>query len=178
MLNLTLLTRYIIPTINLRMQSNKFSFRFRPLFLSCILLSFIEASTQDSLVLKNGDVIEGTIKSMDRGVVIVETDYSKSDFTIEWSGVKEIYSKTVFLVHLTDGRKMNGALQSTPGGKITVLGANNQKMEVSLNDIDYLKGGKSDFWSRVKASIDAGLSFSKANNLQQVSVNSSISYTA
>ena len=149
------------------------------IFCLCFFMAAKCFAQSDSLVLVNGDVIEGTIKSMDKGVVIVGTPYSKTDFTIKWSGVKEIYSKSVFLVNLSDGRKMNGLLQSTPGGqKVTILGANDQKMETSLIDIVYLKGLKSGFWSRVKASIDAGLSFSKANNLQQTTVNSSIGYTA
>jgi hypothetical protein len=149
------------------------------IFCLCFFMTAKSFAQSDSLVLINGDVIEGTIKSMDKGVVIVGTPYSKTDFTIKWSGVKEIYSKSVFLVNLSDGRKMNGLLQSTPGGqKVTILGANDQKMETSLIDIVYLKGLKSGFWSRVKASIDAGLSFSKANNLQQTTVNSSIGYTA
>ena len=163
------------------MKSNKHAFRPRVALLCCLFFFIsVKALCQlDSLVLNNGDVIEGTIKSMDKGVVIIGTSYSKADFTIKWSGVKEIYSKSVFLVNLSDGRKMNGLLQSTPGGqKVTILGANDQKMETSLNDIVYLKGLKSGFWSRVKASIDAGLSFSKANNLQQTTINSSVGYTA
>ena len=165
----------------LGMKSNKHFLQrgFLFIFCLCFFMTAKSFAQSDSLVLINGDVIEGTIKSMDKGVVIVGTPYSKTDFTIKWSGVKEIYSKSVFLVNLSDGRKMNGLLQSTPGGqKVTILGANDQKMETSLIDIVYLKGLKSGFWSRVKASIDAGLSFSKANNLQQTTVNSSIGYTA
>ena len=163
------------------MKSSKHLLRRRLLviFYLCFVMTAKSFAQSDSLVLINGDVIEGTIKSMDKGVVIVGTPYSKTDFTIKWSGVKEIYSKSVFLVNLSDGRKMNGVLQSTPGGqKVTILGANDQKMETSLIDIVYLKGLKSGFWSRVKASIDAGLSFSKANNLQQTTINSSVGYTA
>ena len=52
----------------------------------------------DSLVLKNGNVIVGEIKSLDKGVLTIETDYSKSDFTIEWSGIREIFSTSLFLL--------------------------------------------------------------------------------
>ena len=38
----------------------------------------------DSLIMKNGDVIVGEFKDMDRGVLGIETDYSDSDFKIEW----------------------------------------------------------------------------------------------
>jgi len=61
-----------------------------------IITFFISVSTvsdaqKDSLILKNKDVIVGEIKSLDKGVITIETDYSKTDFTIEWSGIKEIY---------------------------------------------------------------------------------------
>jgi len=163
------------------MQGSQHYLKNRLLLLFWFMVScFAEVKAQnDSLVLKNGDVIEGTIKSMDKGVVIIGTSYSKSDFTIKWSGVKEIYSKSVFMVNLSDGRKFNGFLQSTDGGqKVIITATDGQKIEAPHNDIVYLKGLKSGFWSRIKASVDAGLSFNKANNLQQVTVNSSISYTA
>ena len=38
----------------------------------------------DSLILKNANTIVGEIKSLDKGVLMIETDYSKSDFSVEW----------------------------------------------------------------------------------------------
>src|SRR4051794_5975626 len=105
------------------MQTDKNSLRLQLSLFTCLLLCcFVDIKAQnDSLVLKNGDIIVGEIKSMDRGVVIVETEYSKTDFSIEWSGVKEVYSKLFFMLNLTGGRKMNGTIQSTPGTtKVTV----------------------------------------------------------
>src|SRR5262245_31780504 len=57
-----------------------------------------EVDAHDSIILKNGDVIVGEIKSMDKGVLTIETDYSKSDITIKWSGIKEIYSTSHFMI--------------------------------------------------------------------------------
>jgi hypothetical protein len=163
------------------MHIDKNRFFLRLSFFICLLLAcFVDIEAQhDSLVLKNGDVIVGEIKSMDKGVVVVETDYSKSDFTIEWSGVKEIYSPVVFMLNLTGGRKMNGTVQSTPATeKVNITTADGQKLEVKIDDIIFLKGVKADFWSRLSASVDAGFSLSKANNLQQITINSAIGYTA
>jgi hypothetical protein len=162
-------------------KSYKFFLAPRLVLFNCVLLCcFTEARSQhDSLVLNNGDIIVGEIKSMEKGVVIIETGYSKNDFSVEWSGIKEIYSKAIFMVTLSDGRKINGSLQSTEEGKkVLITGSDEKKIEAALNDIVFLKGIKSDFWSRLSASIDAGFSLSKANNLQQFTVNSSIGYTA
>jgi len=133
---------------------------------------------KDSLILKTGDKIVGEVKSLDNGVLTIETDYSKNDFTIEWSGIKEIYSKSHFLITLKDGRRINGAVQSLGNEKITITDVLGVKTEASLDDIVFLKELKSDFWSRLNASVDVGLSISKANNLHQLNVNSNIGYMA
>jgi surface polysaccharide O-acyltransferase-like enzyme len=64
---------------------------------SGLLLVPTSAFSQDSLVFKNNNYMTGEIKSMSKGVLNIETDYSKSDFTIEWVDIKEIYTKTRFV---------------------------------------------------------------------------------
>jgi len=69
----------------------------RILLLTAVLLYGMSAFTQkDSLVLVNGNVIVGEIKSMDRGVLTIETDYSDDDFKIEWDGIKSIKTDAFF----------------------------------------------------------------------------------
>src|SRR4030095_16640372 len=82
-----------------------------------LLLSYQTKAQHDSLLLKNGNTIVGEIKSMDKGVLFIETPYSKNDFSIEWSGIKEVYTTTTFLITLKDGRRFDGPLQSAPGGE-------------------------------------------------------------
>jgi len=148
--------------------------------LILILLMITSAcfAQKDSLVFKNGNIIVGEIKSLDKGVLTIETDYSKNDFTIEWAGINEVYSKNVFLITLKNGRRINGFIQSQGDKKITITTATGERTDALLDEIVFLKGLKSDFWSRLKASVDVGLSLSKANNLQQFSVNSNFGYMA
>lgn len=131
----------------------------------------------DSLVLKNGNIIVGEIKSLDKGVVIIETDYSKNDFTIEWSGIKEIYSVTAFLITLKNGERINGTFHSADT-IVIIKSDDGRQINTVVGDIVYLKGLKSNFWGRVHASIDAGLSITKANNLKQYNVRSAVGYLA
>lgn len=163
------------------MQLLKVQHKFRqlPVF---IVLQFCMATViaqSDSLVLKNGNIIVGEIKSMDKGVLTIETNYSDKDFAIEWSGVKEIYTKSIFLITLSDGRRMNGSLQSIEAGtKVSIVTTTGEKIESSIADIVFLKGVKSNFWSRFTANIDVGLSITKANNLTQFSANTRAGYLA
>ncbi len=148
-----------------------------PVLVMCIATSTF--AQHDSLVLKNGDVIVGELKSMTKGVITIETDYSKNDFTIEWSGVKEIYSKARFLITLKNGSRINGTIQSVEkSNNVNIVVAGAPPVAATLDDIVYLKGLKSDFWSRVKASIDFGLNITKANNLRQLSTRSALGYMA
>jgi len=146
--------------------------------LLLIIIALPVFSQHDSLILKNKDVIVGEIKSLDKGVLTIETGYSKTDFTVEWSGIREIYSKTTFLVTLKDGSRINGAFHSDSVNKIIITDVEGKKTETTLENIVYLKGLKSSFWSRVHANIDLGLSISKANNLKQYNVRSGFGYLA
>lgn len=148
------------------------------LIICCAFFSIAAYSQHDSLVLKNGNIIVGEIKALDKGVVTIETNYSKNDFTIEWLGIKEIYTTTHFLVTLKNGTRINGPFHSVGDNKIEITGADGKKTQTTIDNVVYLKGLKSDFWSRAYANIDLGFSMTKANSLRQYSMRSAVGYLA
>ena len=161
-------------------------FKYRPVVFRGLLLIITLFSAQsflfaqhDSLVFKNGNIIVGEIKSMDKGVITIETDYSKNDFAIEWIDLKGIYSKSPFLISLKNGQRLRGTLSSTDSVNQAVVSTEDgQKLLTLLDDIIYLKGLKSDFWSRVYANADLGLTIAKANNVRQFNVSVAAGYYA
>jgi len=92
------------------------------LALVSLLLLYTSAFSQDSLVFKNNNYMTGEIKAMNKGVLSIETDYSKSDFTIEWVEVKEIYTKTRFMLTQSDGDRLSGTLQSVNLNQVNIVG--------------------------------------------------------
>jgi small nuclear ribonucleoprotein (snRNP)-like protein len=75
--------------------------------------TFILANAQtDSLILKNKNIIIGEIKNMDKGVLTIETDYSDSDFKVSWDGIEKVFSKTKYLITLSNGKRYNGVIRS------------------------------------------------------------------
>ncbi|MEM9672555.1 MAG: DUF481 domain-containing protein [Cyclobacteriaceae bacterium] len=132
---------------------------------------------QDSLLLTNGDVIVGETKGMDRGVLTFKTDYSDSDFKIEWEKVAEIYTDTYFLITLSDGRRFNGTIRSGDDGNITIT-SEGVTGSTTKENIVFLKQVDQDFWSRLSASLGIGYSQTKANNLRQFSVRSAFGFIA
>ena len=143
-----------------------------------VVIFFLSAFSQnDSIVFNNGNFVVGEIQGMNKGVLTVETDYSDSDFKIEWDGVAEIYGMNYFLISLSDGTRFTGSFSSEPDGKVMLQG-DLTIYETEMDDIVYIKSVDQDFWSRVYASIDLSLSVAKANNLRQLNTRSNIGYIA
>lgn len=132
----------------------------------------------DSLITTKGNVIVGEIKSLNNGVLVIETDYSKNDFDVEWSGLKEVYSNSRFLITLKDGRRFNGHFRSIGAEKLEIIDLEGDKIDVSLYDLVFLKGLDATFWSRLYATIDLGLNITRANNFRQFSMRSTLGFLA
>ncbi|MCB0805915.1 MAG: DUF481 domain-containing protein [Bacteroidales bacterium] len=153
-------------------------FRFLALLMFLMhLLPQAAISQADSVVLKNGNYVTGEIKEMTRGVLTIETDYSDKDFSIEWSGVKEIYSITYFLVSTTDGIRFNGTIETSPEGKVKII-TDEGPVYLTFDDVVYLQSLDKGFWDQLYATIDIGFNLTKANNLQQWNSRATIGYLA
>jgi len=142
-----------------------------------ILLHQLALAQTDSLIFSNGDVLIGNVKIMERGVLIIETDYSESDFEIEWEKVVEIYSNRKFVVTLTGGKRFYGELNSNPNDKTELIIQDTGIVNyVALNEVILIGTLKSDFLSRLSISLGLGYTFTKANNLNQLTVRTNIGY--
>ncbi|WP_063850703.1 DUF481 domain-containing protein [Flammeovirga sp. SJP92] len=143
------------------------------LFFFAPLLTYAQ---MDSLVMINGDIIVGEIKSMDRGVVEIETDYSDSNFKIEWEGIQSMVCNTDFMVTLSNGRRISGKVVSEGPESLQIVSDEEGTIDVNPDDIVNLKSVEKSFLSKLSASIDVGYSYTKANNLSQLNGSAFIGY--
>jgi hypothetical protein len=140
------------------------------------LISGTSFAQTDSLVFNNNDVIVGEIKEMSRGVILIETDYSDSDFKIEWEKIRELYSDQYYTVNLTDRTLLtNATIENIGPGRIKIKGER-QTREVSIEEVVYIRQLDESFWSKMSVSIDVGFSLTKASNLRQYNADASIGY--
>ena len=148
------------------------------MFAAALWLATLPAFAQlDSLGLKNGDMIVGELKTLDAGVAVMETDYSKNDFTIEWDGVEKIYSRNRFTITLQSGDRVTGSIHSTTGDWIAISDSvAGTTRTAAIADVVMLKRVEDNFWSRFRASIDVGLSVQKEHNLFQFNSQSMVGY--
>jgi hypothetical protein len=139
-----------------------------------ILLSKLSFG-QDTILFNNGDHIIGELKSLDKGVITFKTGYSDSDFKIEWKGVKNVSTASVFFITTSEGTRLTGTISSGDSTGL-VLVTNQGVVKMPADKIVYLKGLEDGFWSQVYANIDVGLSVTKAQNLRQLNINSGLGY--
>lgn len=148
------------------------------IFITFLFSGYTLFAQSDTLVLKNNNKIVGEIKSMQNGVLIMETDYSDSDFKITWLEVTEVFGNQLFLVTLKDGDRFNTTLKSVgEKGKVKLANTSSGHI-VNIQDIVFIKSVKSSFISRLDASLSVGFNLTKSNNLRQLNVRSNLGYTA
>ncbi len=148
------------------------------LVLVALFIATFTFSQSDSLILINGDVIIGDLKNMDRAVAIIETDYSDSDFKIEWDGIGEIYTAQSYLISTSDGGRYNGRIQSSGDKKVKLFLNDGSTTEILLMDIVYIKSVDKGFLDKIDAYVDVGLDLAKANHVFTFSTRSGIEYMA
>lgn len=151
------------------------------LTLLCALLGMLtglENYAQDTLVLNNNDVVVGDFKGMLRGIATVETDYSKSDFKIEWSGIKNLITDKTFLLQYEGSDYYKGTLVMDPNQKGFVILTLEEGATVSipLSAIVFLNDVDGDWSDRLSADIALGISLAKANNLKQINASGHAGY--
>jgi hypothetical protein len=145
------------------------------LLFAIICVSYAQ---NDTLILNNGDVIVGDLKSMDRGVLTIEPPYSDSDFKIEWEKIKVMKATKRYLITLSHGQRINGTFRSSSDGKIFIDNEKGEDRTVDPSEIVYINEVDDSFLSRLSANIDFGFTLTKTNNQRQLNGNLRMGYLA
>ena len=143
-----------------------------------VFISLQLSAQVDSLTFTTGDYVLGEISSMQRGVLVIETDYSDSDFTIDWDKITWIDTESQFLIWLSDGENYFGRLESQSDTIVNIITDEGDSLQVEQEDIVFLSAYDDRFLDRFNASISVGLDMAKSRNLRQFSTRSSIGYKA
>ena len=141
-----------------------------------LISQFIEAQN-DTIQLKNNAVLVGELKSLDKGVLIIETDYSDNDFKVEFNKVTGLIIERKCIIILTDGRRRFGNIKTNDKGIVEITSEKDKVEHFKLNEIVSLTEVNNIFWNRFKGSIDLGFNFTKANSDTQFTINGGLDYT-
>jgi len=149
-------------------------------FLFVLFISTFLYSQKDSIKLANGQVLVGKIESMEKSILLFSTSFSDGDFKIKWWKLKEIYSKRVFIMSLSDGRRFNSTINTDSISKKDIIIIDKgEKVTTTLNRVTSLDPfSNGSFLKRLDLAFDTGFSLTKANNFQQLTTNAKIDYKA
>lgn len=140
------------------------------------LISIWGYTQNDTIQLKNNNVLAGEIKSISKGVLTFKTSYSDKDFKIKFHKVKGLVVQRKCLVILTRGRRRFGNIKTDNGGNIIIRLEDNSIESFNLDEVITLDEVDDNFWSRIKGSIDLGYNFTKANNNSQFTIGGNLNY--
>ncbi|RKD91444.1 DUF481 domain-containing protein [Mangrovibacterium diazotrophicum] len=146
------------------------------LFLFGCSTIFVSAQ-QDTLISSTGDVIIGEIKSLSRNVLSFDTDYADSEFQVDWNEVKGLVSAEPLVIYVTGGKKYTGRMRYDASDQKVKITGDDIDMSVDLHDVVKINTTNDKFWDKVYISLDAGYSYTKANNLSQFSMTGQVKYT-
>ncbi|MCX2720610.1 DUF481 domain-containing protein [Lentiprolixibacter aurantiacus] len=151
--------------------------RFYFTAIALFVFLHITYSQADSLVLDTDhkEFLVGEIKKMERSVLEIDAPYGDENFKIKWSSIREIYTQSKFVVSIKD-RIYRGRLASLPDQKIKIFDNDTIYATCKKDDIVYLNPFKEKFSDRFGAMVEAGFNVTKAQDLRQFSLRSSISY--
>jgi hypothetical protein len=141
--------------------------RFVKAALSLSAFSAASAFAQtDVITLINGDHLTGEIKSLDRGMIHLDTDVADV-IPLRWDYVADVESSESFLITLSTGQRVFGTIGEVTPGQSVSLQTEFGPLEVALVDIVRLAPIEGTLKDQIDMGVDLGYSIAKANNVVQ-----------
>ena len=141
-----------------------------------ILTGLTTSAQNDTIRLKNNDMLVGEIKSISTGILTIETSYSDKDFKIEFNKVKALIISRKCIITLTNDRRFYGKIQSENSGGLKIILEDGGSQRFQLDEIIDLVEVYDIFWKRFKGGIDLGFNYTKGSNIGQFEISGNINF--
>ena len=141
----------------------------------CFSTLTVWAQKNDTIYLKNGDRITGELKKFEYGLLNLSTDAMKT-ISIEFDRINSIHSAKYFEIRLNSGTKYFGHLQKSDVMSTVNIVTVTDTIPKRLWDIVLIIPIKSSFFQKIDGSVDLGLTYTKASDVFQYSLNSQVTY--
>lgn len=141
----------------------------------CLSVLTIQAQKNDTIYLRNGDRITGELKKFEYGLLNLSTDAMKT-ISIEFDKINSIHSAKYFEIRLNSGQKFFGHLKKSEVMSTVNVITVTDTVAKRLWDIVLIMPIKSSFFQKIDGSIDLGLTYTKASDVFQYSLNTQITH--
>jgi hypothetical protein len=152
----------------------------RFLLINIIVFSAVNTANaqKDTVIVSDDLILVGTVKSMNRGVITMDTDFSTKNISIDLDEIKELYTESKFLITDRNGNRYYGSMESVDSDSIRLITDQDGKILMTKSDLVNLERIDEGFKHRFFYSIDVGFSMAQANNLKQLTSKVKIGYKA
>src|SRR5580698_4373742 len=116
-------------------------------------MALASAAVADTVVLKNGDHLTGTVEVSDGKDVTLKTDYA-GEIKIQWSAVQELKTDKPIYIVTPDKKTVSGTV-TTDGSNLVIHTTNNGTVQVALAQVTVLRS--SDVETAYEKSLHPGL---------------------
>ncbi len=145
------------------------------LALICFSTLTVQAQKNDTIYLRNGDRITGELKKFEYGLLNLSTDAMKT-ISIEFDKINSIHSAKYFEIRLNSGQKYFGHLKKSEMLSTVNVVTVTDTIPKRLWDIVLIMPIKSSFFQKIDGSVDLGLTYTKASDVFQYSLNAQATY--
>ena len=119
----------------------------------------------DVVVVKNGNRLNGEIKSLKYGRLKLGTD-SMGDLSIEWPDIRAIHSPQLFTIETADGAVMFGTIATgTDSSHIVIQRVSGTATDLPLADLSRIDQLQTGFWNRIDGTVSLGFDYEKSTDI-------------
>ncbi len=144
-------------------------------WLACGGAAPLLAQKTDTLIVRNGDVMTGEIKELQRGKAEFKTDAAGTIY-VKWTRVLTAETDKIFDIDLDDGTKYFGSLRFGNEPRQVKIAAGRDTIEVATISIVRMVRVKETFWKRLDGHIDLGANFTQQNAKTDLNLNAQVKY--
>src|SRR5271167_353543 len=128
--------------------------------LIACLCSPAQAQRKDVIIMNNGDHFTGQVKSLQNGLLYVETDYVSGKIGLDWNQVQSVQSTATYRIVLSNGKRLEGKIEKNSGeGAKTedfLIREATEEVQVPSAEITSIDTKKPTFWRQLQGAIDFG----------------------
>ena len=140
-----------------------------------LITATVSAQKVAEIVIDNGNIITGEVKSLQQGKLKYKTDHADTIY-IEWKYIRSVSSTNFFEVEDQQGQFYYGMLATGNADRELVVLGPTQTVTLDMDRIVTIMPIKQTFWGRVDGSLNLGFSFTSADNIFQYSLESDATY--
>jgi len=134
------------------------------------------AQKNDTLYFLNGDRISGEILQYQYGYLKYKT-YGVSTVNVKYDKMSTFHSNKDFDILFKDGRRRFGSFDTSYMTQFVNIVITNDTILTPLIEIVEFTPVRKIFWRRLSGNVDLGISYTKANELAQLTFNGLVKYT-